>query len=669
MKPEIIPLALKDFHFDAPLMFIEGVAYRFSDETCWHAPAVWVQALAALPSRPQVVVIPLELASPAWNRQDLFGYELLNTLRWIGDEGVRGCPVLVAAWQSLADILQKRPDLLFVRPSIEFMRLPEAIDRVPGFFEDVQQGRLQPASNEQIEEASAGVQHLAERVSYHDLANDYYAAYRLWRGYRALLKQGADAGNENSRRELDLVAGLHFEWEQYVASKLSSPLIRRYLATRRTVRAPRYPIVENSVEILTYHLGQGLPEGTRVLFVDDEFHKGFAHVLLRMLFRTDSFTRQLEDEWVYSEPSADDSNGRWARLVCVRNAELAEHWLAHWEQLESDRGQNEQPRREWLDRWVRDLSPNASGRSPSSLEAEDVFGANREFVLDRRSDGPRIKSTVVLLDLRLEPVQTALYSIKDFPSYRLRELIKTQKPDMPVIMFTASRQVLNFAELLDSSGDIDGWFIKEAPDVPVDADDSNSANSVAYLLERVHLYSTLRGWYRPSFAWNAERKLEYAKLFHSKEAAVMFKEITRLSDAIFIEIRARGSGGKVNDTETFLTFIQARVPNTPFAIAQTLVARRVALAALLWTADMTPAGPNWNADAFAALLPGRSMKKTLKWVYDKINFNQVLWMRSSGILSQLLREEIEWLTQIEWPESKREMIQAALLRERQFMTL
>ena len=41
---------------------------------------------------------------------------------------------------------------------------------------------------------------------------------------------------------------------------------------------------------------------------------------------------------------------------------------------------------------------------------------------------------------------------------------------------------------------------------------------------------------------------------------------------------------------------------------------------------MTPAGPEWNTDAFVRLLPGRSIKKVVKWVYDKLNFNQVLWM-------------------------------------------
>jgi hypothetical protein len=255
------------------------------------------------------------------------------------------------------------------------------------------------------------------------------------------------------------------------------------------------------------------------------------------------------------------------------------------------------------------------------LEPQDVFAQNREFVLDRHSAGPRIKSTIVLLDLRLEPVRAALYSVKDFPSFGLRRAIKAEKPDLPVIMFTASRQILNFAELLDSSRDIDGWFIKEGPDIAVDEHDSNSANSAAYLLERIHLYSTLAGWYRNSFGWDTDRKLAYARLFHSEQSSTVFAEIGRLATEILIQTQEGQTGWKREGTDTFLSFVQDRVPPSPFPVAQTLVARRVAIAALLRTADLTPGGLEWNADEFDRFLPGRPSKKIVKAVYDKLNFN------------------------------------------------
>jgi hypothetical protein len=669
VPPELVPTTIDGYSFDEPLLLVDGGLSRFADVSLWCDPALWARSLSALPSRPKAVILPLELEAPGWKRQDLLGYELLNSLRWAGQDLVRGCPIIVAAWQRLDQILRKKPDLLLVRPSIEFVVLPEAVKRLADLLNDIQTGRFQPATKEEIEEAAGDVHQHSERVSYHDLANDFYAAHRLWAGYRSLLDACLQSDSMNVAREHHFAASLKFDWEPYVEAKLESPLIRRYLATRRELRAPRYPTVENGGDILAYHLDEGLPEGTRVLFVDDEFHKGFAQVLLRILFRADSFTRQMADEWVYSESAPEKPESRWARFVCVRNAELARHWLRYWDQLGSDDVHNHRSWDDWLRRWVAELSPRSNRHSAEAPEAADVFGDNREFVLDRHSVGPRIKSTVVLLDLRLEPVKTALYSIKDFPSYGLRQSIKSEKPDMPVIMFTASRQVLNFAELLDSSSDIDGWFIKEAPDIPVDPNNENSANSVAYLLERVHLYSTLRGWYRPSFSWNAERKLAYAKLFHSKEAPCVFEEISRLAGSVFAELVERQRSHSSTQTETFLSFIQDLVPSNPFPIAQTLVARRVAIATLLWTADMSAAGPEWNVDAFAAMLPGRQSKKHLKWVYDKINFNQVLWMRSSGILSQLLKEEVEWLERIKWPEGKVELIQAALVRERQFLTL
>jgi hypothetical protein len=560
----------------------------------------------------------------------------------------------------MQDILRKKPDVLMVRPAIEFARLPEASVRLPDFLKDVATGRIEAATSEDIAEISAADQQ-ASRVSYHDLANDFYAAYRIKKGYLALLRKANQTGVSEAESEFAALSGARYQWEDSVEAKLQSPLVRRFQATRSNLRAPRYPVVEESLEILTYHLRQGLPAGTRVLLVDDEFHKGSAEVLLRVLFGQSGFTKQLNDEWVYSERT---EKGSWARFVCVRSAELAKNWLAYWDAVAWEETTHRPSWEPWLRRWERELSPSAPSRQ-HQYDPEDVFAEGREFVLDRHSAGPRIKSTLVLLDLRLEPVQNPLYSIKDFSSYGLRRTIKAEKSDMPVIMFTASRQILNFAEMVDSSSDIDGWFIKEGPDIPVDAADANSANSVAYLLERLHLYATLRGWYRPSFAWDAERKLAYARLVHSKQAATVFAEVTRLSDRLLQQILK--DGGATKETGTYLAYIQDRVPSTPFPVAQTLVARRVALAVLLWTADMTPAGPDWNTDAFVRLLPGRPTKKVVKWVYDKLNFNQVLWMRSSGVLSLLLREEIDWLAAVGWPADKRAAILGALDRERQLL--
>lgn len=662
MPSGLVPVARSDYHFDSPLLLVGDLPVVFSDAACWQTVSAWLQSICGLSSLPQALVIPLELAAPGWNRQDLLGYELLSGLRWSTSERLRGLPVLLAAWQSFQDILRRKPDLLMVRPATRFVRLPEAIDSREGFFEDVAAGRVGSASIAEIEEVAAGADQSARNVSYHDLANDYYAAYRIWKGYQSLLRQGAQSGITEAAHEAASVSAGHLAWERDVEQKLQSPLVRRFQASRSGISAPQYPVIERGLDILTYHLQQGLPEGTRLLLVDDEFHKGSAEVLLRILFRQSAFTKQLPDEWVYSEQTGRGPHDRWARFVCVRTDTLARNWLAYWDQISWDEVVGKLQWQRWLADWDHELNPNS--RRVEAFEPQDVFSENREFVLDRHSAGPRIKSTVVLLDLRLEPVQDPLYSVKDFPSYRLRRAIKSEKPDLPVIMFTASRQILNFAELLDSSRDIDGWFIKEGPDIPVDEQDSNSANAVTYLLERVHLYSTLAGWYRESFGWDTDRKLVYARLFHSDKASMIFPEISRLASEIFSEIRNGTTGCNREDTRTFLSFIQERVSSSPLPIVQTLVARRIAIASLLWTAEPTASGLEWNADAFDGFLPGRPSKKFVKAVYDKLNFNQVLWMRSSGVLSQLLCEEFDWLAAIQWPQQKSQAISHALSKER-----
>jgi len=658
----LVPVSPSQYRFDSPCLAFGCELRIFESPESWKSESAWLAALAQLEALPDAVVIPLELASSGRHRQDLLGYELLSVLRWSSSEALRGRPVLLASWQPLQDILCKRPDLLIVRPAVEFRRLPEALGRLPDFLSDVAAGRTQPATSDEIAEISAADQQ-ASRVSYHDLANDFYAAYRIKKGYLSLLRRAKESGVGEAASEFRAFSSVRYKWEANVEAKLQSPLVRRFQASRSNLHAPRYPVIEESLEILTYHLRHGLPAGTRVLLVDDEFHKGSAEVLLQVLFRQSQFTKQLNDEWVYSELTEKGPQDRWARFVCVRSAELARNWMAYWDMIACEEITQRPSWEDWLNRWDEELSPNAKSRE-HPRDPEDVFAQSREFVLDRHSAGPRIKSTVVLLDLRLEPVPEPLYSIKAFSSYGLRRAIKAEKSDLPVIMFTASRQILNFAEMIDSSSDIDGWFIKEGPDIPVDDEDANSANSVAYLLERLHLYATLRGWYRTSFAWDAERKLAYARLVHSKQAGTVFAEVTRLSDGLLKQIL---KDGLARETGTYLGYIQDRVPSTPFPVSQTLVARRVALAALLWTADMTPAGPEWNTDAFVRLLPGRPIKKSVKWVYDKLNFNQVLWMRSSNVLSQLLREEIDWLATIDWPADKRAPILGALDRERQLL--
>jgi hypothetical protein len=482
-------------------------------------------------------------------------------------------------------------------------------------------------------------------------------------GYQALLRAGSDQGSPAASLELERASSVKFDWESRVLAKLSSPLVRQFQASRSNAQIPRYPTVSSAAEVVEHHLAVGLPADARILFVDDEFDKGTAEVLLQILFRSASFTRRLKDEWVYCESSDRHPDLRWARFVCVKSKAQALNWLAHWEEIPGSCVESQANWDKWLDDWNHELTGSAI--TPSELSSQEILGENRGFVLDSLRAGPRSRYSAMLLDLRLTPVTEALYSIREFPSVQLRGIVKTYRPELPVIIFTASRQIMNSAELLDSTREIDGWLVKEGPDIPVDLEDANSASAASYLLERLHLYSTLASWYRESFGWDTKRKLSCAELYNSTHSQDLLNEVSDTSQRLFDGIRHGTIHAEPGDT--FLACIQSRVSPHPFPVMQTLVARRVALGALLMCASIQSDRLDWDADAaeaFDKLLPGRPAKKLVIAIYDKLNFNQVLWMRSSNILSQVLEDEFKWLERQEWPSERREAILASLSRER-----
>lgn len=643
-----------------PLLFMDTEPHAFAAAVDWQQPVRFVDALQASGTPLAGLVVPLEMKAPGWRRQDLFGLELLSYLRWSASAEIRGIPVLALAWQPLNNILCRRFEPLLIQPAIEFCRLPEGIERIASFCLEISTGKISPAAIREIETVANRTTGLPSKVSYHNLANDYYAAHRLWKGYQSLVSQAANEKNKFARTELARTKAVHFEWEAVLEQKLRSPLVRQFQAQRAEAQVPRYPTVDNALRIIEHHVEHGVPKNLRILLVDDEFDKGAADVLLQILFQNGQFTRCLADEWVYSEGPAKPTEPRWARLVCVRSAWLARNWLAHWGELQDDSLCSRKEWEDWLDRWRTALALGGDTSRSLGPDSDEVLGENRNFIVDSKRSIPHGCTTMLLLDLRLTPVTDRLYSIKQFPSIMLRHAIKTQKPQLPILMFTASRQMLNFIELADSMSEVDGWLVKEGPDIPVDEANNNSANAAAYLLERTNLFSNIAAWYRESCGWTTERKLSYAQLYQSPLASKVFKKIADLSSEIFDQIRntARSESG-----QTFWAFIQSRVHGEPFPIVQTLVARRVALGTLLLTATQQSDNLEWNADEFNKLLPGRPVKKLVKAIYDKINFNQVLWMRTSSLLSQLLQEELEWLENQEWPIGRRNAVLKLLERE------
>ncbi len=595
------------------------------------------------------VILPLELRTAYSSRQELYGLELLEWLRWSAPEPLRYVPVLALAWQSLAQVLRRKPSLLLTARGTTFARLPEAAEgqwsAAQRFVDAVRRAGADRlcAHPKDIERLATGALRRPEQVTHHDLANEFYAAWRLWEGYRRALK---DANGRTAscalQAEIERANSVQFSWEAELKRRMLQPAFRQFQLSRQHWEFPAYPPVDEAARVVQVHVEEGLPAGTRILLVDDDFDKGLAEVLLRILFRHVEFRWRLdEDEWIYSEES---HKGRWARFVCVKDVAGASYWLKYWHPKELDLTGSDLPleRTEaaWKGRWARALGANSADKVEYILDK-----------LDNPAARPRNPQTIVLLDLRLQREKVApIYATREMESVRLREAIKAADPDFPVIMLTASRQAVNFAAVMVDAREVDGWLTKEAPDVP--ADDENSSRAVHYLLERLHLFACLRDWYRPEFEWNLERKLAYARLHNSPHRDSCLAHVAQRAEAIF---RTLLTGRTLQDKykgEKFYSCIESEVTPLRFDVERRLVARRVAVAALLHTAKWTSEGPQWHVDAFQNLMPGRPDKNIVKAVYDVVNFNDRLWLTTSepALVARLLKEEFEWLLNRHWEQ-------------------
>jgi hypothetical protein len=391
-----------------------------------------------------------------------------------------------------------------------------------------------------------------------------------------------------------------------------------------------------------------------------------AEVLLRVFFRTTIFTKKIESEWVYSEHTdAVSPSSRKARLVCVKDAERARYWLAKWGEL--DLGQSVLGFQSWYRNWAEILggsqpSRGLKGQDPqTALErASQAFapGTGGSEVLDNDAAAPVRMTTVVLLDLRLEKKGLGpIYAVRDLPSVRLRAEIKEQKPSLPVIIYTASRQAMNFAEIMEDATELDGWLCKEAPDMK--EDDQNSKRAFQYLLARVHLFAAASAWYREELKWEPNAKIAYGNMFDSEYRDPCLRYVGQKATELFQMVKDDKFGVEIEATrKAFLGFIQEKVQFPQFSdVIAILIARRVAVGTLLHTARVEKGVMQWSGSEFITCLRGGYWAKMAKddAPYRAVNFRRECWLgrhEPDKLINLLLTEEVEWLRNQEWPRNR-----------------
>ena len=604
------------------------------------------------------IVLPVELDIKPHFRQDLRGLDVLEWTRFAGEQ-FRQLPVLAVAWQDLESILRQRLSPLLLHAYTVFSRLPDAVERIPDFIAQVREGRFR-AAGLPWERVLWGSDYDVHQVTHHDLANDFYAAERLWQGYRYALRDAAVGGQSAVGNEVNRSDHVVFPWQDQLQRKLTSPFFQRYQSLSSNAELPAYPdlVDVDAKALITKHVVCGLAANLRILMIDDEWQKGTGDVLLNVLFRQSLFTYRSEHEAVYSENKAlPRQEASWARMVCVDSVERAENWLRYWSVLpptETDSGDEEDLTRQWCAEWLQILGRRAPQNGEHSVE--DVLAHGSQCV-DHPKARPVDVLTVVVLDLRLNREQVRpIYHPSELPSLQFRSRLKALDQDIPVLMFTASRQANNAMAAMRQSDETDGWLVKEAPDVPMD--DANSSRAALYLIERLHSLSELYSWYRPELEWSNEERSTYSRLHLHPDRDNILEYISVRSTELF---NGMLEGRFQRTALQFKDFIAKEAPKRRLSIEQVLISRRIVVAALLWTCKPEPKTPEWDVDAFSELLPGAyDRKRIIKAPYNRVNFNTVLWMRTRDILVQLLKEEIQWLWDLPWPEFRRVQIHSYL---------
>ena len=239
---------LTRFTLKRPILILSASEREIGEDELG-SPERWLDAVEAAGPSLAGIVLPLEIESAGYAPSQLKGIELLRWLRWSGKENVRLLPVLAAAWQPLEEILRLVPELLLVGSGTRFARVPDLLQGKPSILElFMQQVRAEPTKwcarqGDLNRLAASGTDDVAQ-LSHHDLANQGYAAWRLWAGYlRALEDAGGKRVPRPLKDRLDWARTITFDWQLELLRRQRQPAYQQFQIARRAAPPPQYPPV------------------------------------------------------------------------------------------------------------------------------------------------------------------------------------------------------------------------------------------------------------------------------------------------------------------------------------------------------------------------------------------------------------------------------------------
>ncbi len=646
------------------------------------------------------LVLPLELKTASHWRQSLFGLELLEWLRFSGKMpgGINLIPVLAASWQPLQDVLRQRFEPLIVSHGCLFTRLPEAMEKgnekLSDFVRNVRGDELftYRERQENLIRFALGRSDAAEALTHHELANDYFAAWRLWVGYLKAVEDAThrrtkSVNGANAIREmLKSTREITFSWQNELNRKIDSPYFRQFCLAKKSIRVAPYRPVESAADLVALHAEHGVSPNTRILFIDDEFDLGLAEVLLQILFgrpgdKKLEFTTNgpADEEWVYSEPAARrtrkiQGDDCWARMVCVKDTCAAALWLEHWgfadlfepRRKKAPKITAHKTRSEWIDDWAKFMGVPAK----NAESMDDVLGYSPNKNLDARHARPKPVNTLIILDLRLKRQKPDDESAFEKESVRFIDALTHQQAEIPILILTASRQINIYTEIIEGDRTMQArtfpidWLMKEAPDAMFD--EVKSSHPVHRLLDFIHISARFNKWYRPSIVWDYKRKVEYQVMRDSGYSEGCLNSVSQRADK-YIEKLGDESFRDKNKRRKLLGSVIEDGGNYKFKIESRLVARRVAIWALLQTSNWAGQAPLWDADRFHQKLSCQAIRQPVKFPSDVLNFNTDLYLYTylPVLLDGLLKEEYDWLEMQGWSKENEEFILGHLKKIRE----